>query len=162
MDGGMVKTSVRILVVEDFEPWRDFFRAELGRDLEMEIVGELSDGTQIVQEVERLRPDLILMDIGLASINGIEAAKLVHECCPNTKILFVSENRSADIAHKAMESGGNGYLVKIDVRKELLSGIRAVLAGRRFISTSMAGHFLVETTLSAQAMQLSWIMALIS
>ena len=157
-----MKTSVRILVVEDFEPWRDFFRAELQRDLEVEIGGELSDATHIVQEVERLRPDLVLMDIGLASINGIEAAKLLHQCSPHTKILFVSENRSADIARKAMESGGNGYLVKIDVRKELLSGIRAVLAGRRFISASMAGHFLVETTLSTQATQLSWIMTLIS
>jgi DNA-binding NarL/FixJ family response regulator len=157
-----VKTSVRILVVEDFEPWRDFFRAELQRDFEMEIVGELSDGAHIVQEVERLRPDLVLMDIGLASINGIEAAKLVRECSPDTKILFVSENRSGDIARKAMDSGGNGYLVKIDVRRELLSGIRAVLAGRRFISSSMAGHFLLETTLSAQATQLSWLVALIS
>ena len=157
-----MKRSVRILVVEDFLPWREFFRAELQRDLEMEIVGELSDGTHIVQEVERLRPDLILMDIGLASINGIEAAKLVRECSPNTKILFVSENRSADIARQALDSGGNGYVVKIDVRKDLISGIRAVLAGRRFVSTSMAGHFLIEATLSAQAMQLSWIMALIS
>lgn len=157
-----MKTSIRILVVEDFEPWRDFFRAELGRDRELEIVGELSDGTHIVEEVERLRPDVVLMDIGLASTNGIEAAKLVHESSPETKILFVSENRSADIAHKAMDNGGNGYLVKIDVRRELLSGIRAVLEGRRFISSSMAGHFLVEATVSAQAMQLSWIVALIS
>ena len=157
-----MKTSVRILVVEDFEPWRDFFRAELQRDLEMEIVGELADGSHIVQEVERLRPDLVLMDIGLTSINGIEAARLVRESSPDTKILFISENRSADIARKALDSGGNGYLVKIDVRRELLSGIRAVLEGRRFISTSMAGHFLVETTLSTQAMQLSWIVALIS
>ena len=157
-----MKTSVRILVVEDFEPWRDFFRAELQRNLEMEIVGELSDGTQIVQEVERLRPDVVLMDIGLASTNGIEAAKLVRECSPNTKILFVSENRSADIASKALESGGHGYLVKIDVRRELLSGIRAVLAGRRFVSSSMAGHFLVETAVSTQAMQLSWLVSFIS
>jgi DNA-binding NarL/FixJ family response regulator len=148
--------------VEDFEPWRDFLRAQLQKDHGVEIVGEVSDGNQVIQEVERLQPDLILMDIGLASVNGIEAAKRVHECSPDTKILFVSENRSPEIAKKAMDTGANGYVVKTDARNELLPAIRVVLNGRRFISTSMAGHFLVETSVTGQAMQLSCIMALIS
>jgi DNA-binding NarL/FixJ family response regulator len=157
-----VRTPVRILVVEDFAGWRDFIRAELGKDPEIEIVAELSDGRRAVQEAERLQPDLIVLDIGLPTLNGIEAAKCIRECTPEAKILFVSENRSPEVIEEALRTGAGGYVVKTDAKKELLAAFKAVLAGKRFLSASLAGQFLLETSLSAQTMTLSWIIAVIS
>ena len=134
-----MRTPVRIMVVEDFEGWRDFIRSELQIDPELEIVGALSDGMRAVQEVERLQPDLILLDIGLPTLNGIEAAKLIRERRPEAKILFLSENRSPDVIEEALGTAG-GYVVKTDARRELLPAIKAVLAGRRFVSASLTDH----------------------
>jgi len=131
---------VRIMVVEDFEGWWDFIRSELQRDPELEIVGALSDGMRAVQEIERLQPDLILLDIGLPTLNGIEAAKLMRERRPDTKILFLSENRSPDVVEEAFGTGAAGYVVKTDARRELLPAIKAVLTGGRFVSASLTDH----------------------
>jgi DNA-binding NarL/FixJ family response regulator len=99
-----------------------------------------------VEQAKALQPDLILLDIGLPIINGIEAARRIREVSPLSKILFVSESRSPEIAEEALKTGANGYVVKSDAATELLPAIKAVLEGKRFISASLAGHFLVATT----------------
>ena len=102
------------------------------------------------------------MDIGLPTLNGIEAARRITEVSPASKILFVSENRSPDIAEKALSNGAGGYVVKSDAAGELLPAIKAVLEGKRFISASLAGHFLVATTLTTTQTMLSWMVTLVS
>jgi DNA-binding NarL/FixJ family response regulator len=156
-----VRTPIRVLVVDDFAGWREFIRAELRKDPDCEIVGESSDGKQAVLEAERLQPDLIVLDIGLPTLNGIEAAKCIRESRPEAKILFVSENRAPEIVEEALRTGAGGYVVKTDAKRELLPALKATLAGKRFLSPSVASHFLIETTLSTQTMALSWIVALI-
>jgi len=146
--------------VDDYEPWRRFERLTfLGRE-DLQIVGECCDGDEAVQKAEELRPDLILLDISLPTLNGIEAARRIREVSPNSKILFVSENRSPEIAEEALNTGAGGYVVKSDAAGELIPAIKAVLAGKRFISASLAGHFLVATVLAGQT--ISWIVTLIS
>jgi len=90
-----------------------------------------------------------LLDIGLPTINGIEAARRIREVSPVSKILFVSEIRSPEIAEQALNTGAGGYVLKSNAAIELLPAIKAVLEGKRFISASLAGHFLVATAVSA-------------
>lgn len=100
-------------------------------------MGSLSDGLRAVQEIERLQPDLIVLDIGLPTLNGIEAAKRIRERKPEAKILFLSENRSLEVIEEALRTGAGGYVVKTDAKRELLSAVKAVLAGTRFVSASL-------------------------
>lgn len=151
---------VRILVVDDYEPWRRFERLTLLVHTELQIIGECSDGDEAIQKAEELKPDLILLDIGLPSLNGIEAARRIRQVSPSSKILFVTENRSPDIAAEALSTGAAGYVVKSNGASELLPAIKAVIEGKQFLSASMAGHFLVATGLASQT--ISWIVTLIS
>jgi DNA-binding NarL/FixJ family response regulator len=157
------ESSIRVLVVDDYEPWHGFISTTLRKEPGLEIIARVSDGLEAVQKAEELQPDLILLDIGLPTLNGIEAARRIRLVSPASKILFVSENRSPDLAAKAFSNGVGGYVLKSDAASELLPAIRAVLEGKRFISASLAGHFLVATTLTiTQTMHLSWIVTLIS
>jgi len=153
---------VRILVVDDYEPWKDFVSRMLRNEPALQVIGQVSDGLEAVQRAQQLQPDLILMDIGLPTLNGIEAARRIQEVSPASKILFVSENRSPDVAQGALSNGGGGYVLKSDAASELLSAVKAVLEGKRFISASLAGHFLVATTLSTTQTMLSCMVTLIS
>ena len=136
----MDRASVRVLVVDDNEPWRRFFSAALRKRPDLRVISEASDGLEAVQKAQQLRPDLILLDIGLPTLNGIEAARRIREVSPASKILFVSENRSPDIAEEALRTGAGGYVVKSDAGSELLPAVSAVLESKRFVSPSLAGH----------------------
>ena len=135
-----MERSIRVLLVDDYAPFRHFVRSILQKQPELQIIGEVSDGMEAVQKVQELRPDLILLDIGLPTLNGIEVARQIRKLSPTSKILFVSENRSWDIAKEALRSGGDGYVVKSDAASELLPAVRAVLEGERFVSWSLADH----------------------
>jgi DNA-binding NarL/FixJ family response regulator len=134
-----MKHTVRIILVDDFKPWRRFVAALLKENPDWEIVCEAADGLEAVQKAEEFQPDLILLDISLPGLNGIEAAGSIHKIAPDSKILFVSENRDSDIAAAALDAGGNGYLVKSDGATELLVAVETVLHGKRFISSTFIG-----------------------
>jgi DNA-binding NarL/FixJ family response regulator len=112
----------------------------LQKQPELQIIGEVTDGFEAVQKAQQLQPDLILLDIGLPTLNGIETARRIRALSPKSKILFVSENRSWDIAEEALRTGAGGYVVKSDAAGELLPAVNAVLGGKRFVSSSLAGH----------------------
>lgn len=142
--GTALKGSIiRVLVVDDYEPWRRFVCLTLQIYPGLQLVGELSDGLSAVQQAQELRPDLILLDIGLPTLHGIEAARLIREVSPQSKVLFVSANRSLEIAQKALQAGALGYVVKSDAARDLLPAVEAVVQGRRFISSSLGGIDLV-------------------
>jgi CheY-like chemotaxis protein len=132
--------SIRVLVVEDYIPFRQFLCSTLGEKRELRIVGEAADGLEAVQKAKELKPDLILLDIGLPSLNGIEAARQIRKLAPQSKIVFVSQESSADIVQEALSLGALGYVVKMRAGTELLAAVEAVLDGRRFVSQSVA-HF---------------------
>jgi DNA-binding NarL/FixJ family response regulator len=154
--------SIRVLVVDDYEPWHLFVSKTLKKQSELEIIRYVRDGLAAVQQAEQLQPDLILLDIGLPTLNGIEAATRIREISPASKILFVSENRSVDIAEKALRTGAGGYVVKSDAAGDLLPAIKAVFEGKRFVSASLAGLCPVAATLSVAQMSLSWMVTFIS
>jgi DNA-binding NarL/FixJ family response regulator len=140
----MTGSIVHILVVDDFLPWRRFVDSILQEQPRLQIVGEASDGLEAVQKARELQPELILLDIGLPKLNGIEAARRIRELCPKAKIVFLSENRSWDIAEEAFRTGAGGYVVKSDAGRELLSAVEAVLNGKRFLSASLGGNDLTD------------------
>ena len=130
----------RVLVVDDSAPWRRYVSSSLGQSGRYEIAGELADGLGVVEAVGRLKPDLTLLDIGLPSRNGIEVATDLLAAAAESRILFLSEHRSADIVAAAMATGAQGYVIKSTAGRELLTAIDEVLNGRRFVSTSVSPH----------------------
>ena len=136
-----MERSIRVLLVDDYEPFRQFVRSTLQRKPDLQIISEVSDGLEAVQKAEELQPDLILLDIGLPTLNGIEVARRIRKHSPTSKILFVSENRSWDMAEEALRTGAGGYLVKSDAASDLLPAVESVLKGKQFVSASFADHY---------------------
>lgn len=130
---------IRILLVDDFEPWRNFVSALLSKNPAWHVICQVSDGLVAVQKAEEIQPDLIVLDVGLPNLNGIEAARSIRKVAPKSKILFLSANRSPEIVAGALDAGGHGYMVKSDGANELLVAIKAVLEGKRFVSSTFAG-----------------------
>ena len=135
-----VATSpIRILVVDDFEPFRAFVTSALEQHPELQIIGEISDGLEAVGRAAELHPDLILLDVGLPSLNGIAAARRIREHSPQSKILFVSGDQSSDIIEEALSTGAAGYVIKSDAGRQLLVAVGAVLQGKHYLSSSLSG-----------------------
>jgi DNA-binding NarL/FixJ family response regulator len=130
-------------VVEDSEPFRKFVCSAVGKRPELEIVGETTDGLEAVQKAEELQPDIIVLDIGLPSLNGIEVARRIRKHSPGAKILFLSQETSADVVQEALGTGARGYVVKSDAGSELLQAVNAVLRGEQFVGKRFSGHDLV-------------------
>ena len=129
--------AIRILIVDDFQSWRRLVSAMLQDNPEFQIVGEASDGLEAIQKSEELQPDLILLDIGLPKLNGLEAARRMCAVAPGSKILFVSENQCPTLAREALGTSrcARGYVVKSDGASELLPAMEAVMQGKQFVSS---------------------------
>ena len=131
--------SFRILVADDFEPWRRSVCAMLREHAELQVVGEAADGREAVQKAETLKPDLIVLDIGLPTLNGIEAAKRIRVVVPGTRILFLTAINDKDMVRAALSTGAQGFVLKTDAGTELLPAVAAVLGGDDFVSSGIKG-----------------------
>src|SRR5882672_12890042 len=112
----------RVLIVEDFAPFRRFVSSTLKKLPGFQIVGEAADGLEAVQKATDLKPDLILLDIGLPTLNGLEAARRISKLAPECKIIFLSQESSADVMQEALNLAC-GYLVKKKAATELSAAI---------------------------------------
>ena len=120
-------SSVRVLVVEDYEPFRRFVCSTLGKKAGLQIFCEVSDGLEAVQKGGELQPDLVLLDVGLPRLNGLEAARRIRTLSPNSKILFVSQECSADVVQEGLSIGALGYVAKAHAGSELLAAVEGGL-----------------------------------
>jgi DNA-binding NarL/FixJ family response regulator len=132
--------SVRVLVVEDNEPFCRLICSTLEKRPELQVVGIVSDGLAAVQKAKELQPDLILLDIGLPTLSGIEAARRIRKLSPQSKIIFLTQESSADVVREALNLGAKGYVVKANAGRELLAAVEAVRRGREFVSKGLSGH----------------------
>src|SRR3977135_444425 len=119
---------IRVLVVDDFEPLRLFVASTLQKRPDLRIVFEASDGMQAVHKAEELQPELILLDIGLPTLNGIEAARRIRRLSPESKIIFLSQESSPDVVQEALNLGAWGYVLKARAASELLAAVEAVIS----------------------------------
>jgi DNA-binding NarL/FixJ family response regulator len=133
--------SVRILIVEDYEPFRRFVCSTLEKRPDLQVVGEVSDGLEAVQQVQQLKPDLILLDIGLSTLDGIEVARRIRKFRPESKIVFLTMEGSADVVQEALSVGALGYVEKSSpLGSEILAAVEAVCQGRKFVSDRLLGQ----------------------
>ena len=124
---------IRVLIVDDFENWRRQVHSLLQARPAWQVIAEASDGSEAVQKAEELKPDLILLDIGLPKLNGIEAARRIRQRSPSSKIIFLSQNSELDVVREAVGTGAFGYVLKTDAGSELLPAMDAVLRGKQFV-----------------------------
>ncbi len=134
----MTNSSVRVLVADDFAPFRRFVASIAQEHGALQIVCEVSDGLEAVRKAKALQPDLILLDIGIPSLNGIEAARRIGKVSPISKILFLSQETSLDVVQAALSTGAMGYVCKADAGSELLTAINAILRGEKFVGERFA------------------------
>ena len=139
-------SAIRILIVDDFEDWRRQVRLMIQARTEWQVIAEASDGSEAVQKAEELKPDLILLDIGLPKLNGIEAARKIRQLSPSSKIVFLSLNKNLEVVRAVLSTGALGYVLKTDVRSELLPAVDAVLQGKQFVSSSLNGYEFTDTS----------------
>jgi len=130
---------IRVLVADDFKRWRRQVRLLLQVRPELQVICEVSHGSEAVQKADDLKPDLIVLDIGLPKLNGIEAARRIGQLSPCSKILFLSQHNDPDIVQAALDTGALGYVLKMNALGELLPAVNAVLQGKQFVSSGLKG-----------------------
>jgi DNA-binding NarL/FixJ family response regulator len=131
-------SSMRVLVVEGFVPFWQFIRSTLAERPKVQVICEVADGLEAVQKAEILEPDLVLLDIGLPTLNGIEAARQIRKVAAESKIIFVSQESSCEVVQEALNLGAWGYVVKTRAAIDLLAAVDAVLEGRQFVSSGLS------------------------
>jgi len=132
--------ALTLLLVEDFRPFRTFVASLLDGNPDLRLVCEASDGGEAVAKAQELRPDVVLMDIGLPTLNGLEAARRIRKLVPATKIVFLTQEASAEVLQEALGLGAWGYIVKQQAGSELLEGLARILHGQRFVSAGLGGN----------------------
>jgi len=126
--------KLRVLVVDDHAVVRRVICALLSQESSLEVICQAATGEDAVKKAKELRPDLIILDIGLPGISGIDAARQIRQVSPTSKIIFLSQHDSIQMAREASKVGGRGYVSKIDASTELLTAVRSLEEGQFFVS----------------------------
>jgi len=141
----MELSVVKILLVDDFVPWHKVVKSLLQPNATLQVISEATNGLEAVGKALELQPDLVLLDIGLPAMNGIEVTRHIFRVAPGAKIIFVTENNDRAVMKAAMSTGACGYVVKSDAVRQLLPAIESVVAGQRFIGPESENGFSVAT-----------------
>jgi len=128
---------LRILVAEDFEPLRRYYCATLRQWSQHAIVSEAVDGIESVEKARELQPGLVLLDIRMPRLNGFEAAEQIRRVAPQAKILFISQDSSAEMVQEGFRLGADGYVQKLHLHRDLIPAIEAIFAGKQFVSSGL-------------------------
>jgi two-component system, NarL family, nitrate/nitrite response regulator NarL len=139
-------SRIRVLVVDDVECWRCSISSTLSRVASFEIISEVSDGLKAVQQAETLKPAVVLLDIGLPGLNGIEAGGWIRKLVPACKIVFLTEQFDPDIVKAALNLRAEAYVLKSDIAKDLVNAIHVVAQGEKFVSRQLMGRGLIEVS----------------
>ena len=135
-----MSSSIRVLVVDDYELFRRFVCSTLRTKRGLQFVGEATDGLEAVRIAEKLQPDMILLDIGLPELNGLEVANRIRQVASGARILFLTSNMDKDIVRAAFSTGARGYVLKADAGRELLPAVAGVLGGSDFVSSGIRAN----------------------
>ena len=130
--------TIRVLLADDHALMREGLRALLTAAPDIEVVGEVRTGREAERQVLQLNPDVVLMDIAMPDLNGIEAARVIHAKCPAVRIVMLSMHATAEYVYRAFEAGASGYLLKEAAAEEVITAVRTVHEGRRYLSPALA------------------------
>lgn len=125
---------INVFLADDHAVVRDGMCALMDAESDIQVVGTAGDGRQAVRQVENTQPDVVVMDIAMPELNGIEATRQISETCPAVKVIILSMHDSSEHIYQALKAGAKGYLLKDSAGKEVVSAIRAVSSGRRYLS----------------------------
>jgi len=142
-------SRARILIVDDHEIFRRGLRSLLESRPEFEILGEAADGLQAIEKATQLKPDLIVMDVSMPQLDGLQATRQIRKKLPQTKILILSQHDTSHMLSAALEAGANGYVTKSQVSRCLLSALDAVSNGRPFSWNGQSSDTQAQSTGSA-------------
>ncbi len=146
--------AIRILIADDHDILRDGLRALLELAGDMQVVGEARTGREAVAEAERLRPDIVLMDISMPELDGVEACQRIRQQTTDVQVLFLTMHEAEEYFFRALRAGAAGYVIKRTAAADLLAAVRAVAHGESFLSPSIA-RALVEDYTRQQSRQQS-------
>ncbi len=130
--------SIRIFLADDHAIIRDGLRSLLEAEGDIKIVGDAANGREAVRLVAELQPDIVVLDIAMPELNGIEAARQIRETCPSAQIIMLSMYSSAEHVFRALQAGARGYLLKESGGTDVVQAVRAVLTGRRYLSQEIS------------------------
>lgn len=130
--------TIRVLLADDHAMMRDGLKALLSASPDISVVAEVSNGGDAVRRAQELKPDVVLMDIAMPDLNGIEAARMLRDRCPETRVVILSMHSSSEHVFRAFEAGAAGYLLKESAGTEADVAVRAVHGGQRYLSRAIA------------------------
>lgn len=131
--------TLRIFITEDHETVREGLKFIVNAQDDMDVCGEASNGRAAIPETQRLQPDIVLMDVSMPEMNGLDATKKLKKLCPNVKVLTLTRHTDNGYLQELLAAGASGYVLKQSASTELIRAIRAVAAGGTYLDPSIAG-----------------------
>jgi DNA-binding NarL/FixJ family response regulator len=141
--------SITLFLVDDHTVVREGLRALLEAQPDLKVVGGATTGREAVGQVSRLRPDIVLMDINMPDLNGIEATQQIRQVCPTTQVIILSMHATAEYIQRALQAGAQGYVLKESVGSEVIEAVRTVHAGQRYLNPKVSNR-LINDIISAR------------
>jgi DNA-binding NarL/FixJ family response regulator len=136
--------SIAVFIADDHTVVRDGLRLLIETQSDMKVVSEASNGREAARQVLRTSPDVVIMDLAMPELNGVEATRQIRENCPATKVIILSMHSSSEHIFQALKAGAHGYLLKESAGMEVISAIRVVHSGKRYLSEKIGDQMIDE------------------
>ena len=142
---------INVFLADDHAVVRDGMGALMDAEQDIQVVGTAGDGRQAVRQIKKTQPDIVVMDIAMPELNGIDATRQISEACPAVKVIILSMHDSSEHIYQALKAGAKGYLLKESAGKEVMTAVRAVSSGRRYLSDRIEAMVIEDYVLQRDA-----------